>query len=208
MRNKAAKILITTGIVCVLAALSLFLYNQFRSYNAGVYSQEIMVALKTAIDADKKADNSSQPSADTHSSDNSTGGSSIDRTTVLGSEYIGYLSIPTLALELPVMADWSYEKLDQAPCRYAGSPETDDFVIAAHNFSTHFGYIGHLTTGDQVSFTDIHGRRTDYEVILTDTLSPTSVSDMTSGEYALTLFTCTYSGQARVTVRLQRRATT
>ena len=27
---------------------------------------------------------------------------------------------------------------------------------------------------------------------------------MTSGEYDLTLFTCTYSGEARVTVRLNR----
>ena len=34
-----------------------------------------------------------------------------------------------------------------------------------------------------------------------ETLAPTAVDEMTGGDWDLTLFTCTYSGQARVTVR-------
>ena len=127
-----------------------------------------------------------------------------DTLTVKEYEFIGYLSIPALRLNLPVMAEWSYENLNVSPCRYSGSPATDDFVIAAHNYSSHFGFISSLSIGDTVSFTDVHAKQIDYKVELIDTLSPTAVEDMTAGEYDLTLFTCTYSGQARVTVRLNR----
>ncbi len=58
-----------------------------------------------------------------------------------------------------------------------------------------------------VSFTDVHSKQINYRVELIDTLSPTAVEDMTAGEYDLTLFTCTYSGQARITVRLNRLTT-
>jgi sortase A len=34
-----------------------------------------------------------------------------------------------------------------------------------------------------------------------ETLEPTAVEEMTNSGYALTLFTCTYGGQSRVTVR-------
>ena len=34
-----------------------------------------------------------------------------------GNLYIGYISIPALNKELPVMSTWSYPKLKIAPCR-------------------------------------------------------------------------------------------
>ena len=37
-----------------------------------------------------------------------------------------------------------------------------------------------------------------------DILDHTAVEDMISGEYDLTLFTCTYGGENRVTVRCDR----
>ena len=40
-----------------------------------------------------------------------------------------------------------------------------------------------------------------YEVEEVDILAPSDVEGMTAGEYELTLFTCTYGGQSRVTVR-------
>jgi sortase A len=44
------------------------------------------------------------------------------------------------------------------------------------------------------------GNTTAYEVVGKDVLDPTAVEVMTSGEYDLTLFTCTYGGASRVTV--------
>lgn len=121
-----------------------------------------------------------------------------------GYEYIGYLSIPSLGLDLPVMADWDYPRLKLSPCRYVGSTKTDDLVIAAHNYDRHFGRLSQLTGGEEVYFIDMDGVLSSYEVVETSILMPTDIEEMTSGDYDLTLFTCTYGGKSRVTVRCNR----
>lgn len=121
-----------------------------------------------------------------------------------GQEYIGVLEIPALTLTLPVISEWNYDRLRKAPCRYAGSAYTDNLVIAAHNYKTHFGDLKRLNPGDAVIFTDAVGNRFEYEVALTETLMPRDVQEMKSAEFALSLFTCTVGGSYRVTVRCDR----
>ena len=121
-----------------------------------------------------------------------------------GYNYIGYLSIPSLDLELPVMSEWDYTRLKIAPCRYAGSTKNNDLVIAAHNYVSHFGPIKNLAQGDSVYFTDMDGIVSCYTVEEMDILAPTDVEEMTAGDYDLTLFTCTYGGKTRMTVRCGR----
>ena len=121
-----------------------------------------------------------------------------------GYSYIGYLSLPTLGLELPVMAQWDYDRLQISPCRYAGSSKTGDLVIAAHNYAAHFGRLSELSPGDAVRFTDMDGVVSRCEVISVEILAPMEVGEMTDSGYDLTLFTCTYGGQSRVTVRCQK----
>lgn len=125
-------------------------------------------------------------------------------TEIDGYGYIGFVSFPTLGSELPVMADWSYDQLKIAPCRYTGSVFTDDLVLMAHNYWRHFGQINDLRVGDTVTFTDMDGITTYYEVVAVDVLNPTAIEEMTAGEFDLTLFTCTYGGRSRVTVRCDR----
>ena len=121
--------------------------------------------------------------------------------TVDSYEYIGYLTIPSLDLELSVMSSWSYPKLKISPCRYSGSIAGGNLVICAHNYSRHFGRIKNLSEGDDVYFTDMDGNTYHYEVAEVTTLAPTAIEEMTSSGYDLTLFTCTYGGKSRVTVR-------
>ena len=204
MNNKIAKLLIISGIVCVIASLSLFIYNRKISNRAAGFAAEVVAKLQEtdAETADSSAKSPSDP-AGSRSASTETG-DAPDSVSVKGYDFIGYISIPALRLNLPVMAEWSYDRLNISPCRYSGSPETDDLVVAAHNYTSHFGFLSELKVGDQVIFIDVHSKQTEYRVDLIDTLSPTDVAEMTSGEYDLTLFTCTYTGQARVTVRLNR----
>ena len=116
---------------------------------------------------------------------------------------IGILEIPALDLELPVISSWSYSSLRLAPCRYSGSAYKGDLVIAAHNYQSHFGGLRTLPEGSEVFFTDAVGNRFSYYVAVTEALTPWSVDDMTSGEWPLTLFTCTLDSQNRVTVRCE-----
>ena len=120
---------------------------------------------------------------------------------VNGRPYIGVLSIPVLGLELPVIQEWNYPDLRIAPCRYVGSVYTDNLVIAAHNYISHFGNLKYLQPGDSITFTDMEGNKFHYEVDLLETLEPTAVEEMTSGGWELSLFTCTIGGKLRVTVR-------
>lgn len=124
--------------------------------------------------------------------------------TIDGRDYIGLLEIPTLDLELPIISDLSYPALKVAPCRYVGSAYLDDLVIAAHNYQSHFGNLEDLKGGERVVFTDMEGNEFYYEVAYTEILEPTAIEEMTSGDSALTLFTCTLGGQNRVTVRCDR----
>lgn len=124
--------------------------------------------------------------------------------TVEGEGYIGYLSIPTLSLELPVMSQWSYPKLKLGPCRYSGSAYLDDLVICAHNYKGHFGGLKDLQIGDPVSFVDIDGNLFNYSVAELTQLNPEDVKEMVSSDWDLSLFTCTLGGQYRVTVRCER----
>ena len=120
-----------------------------------------------------------------------------------GAACIGTLEIPSLDLQLPVISEWSYPALRLAPCRYTGSAYKGDLVIAAHNYQSHFGRLKTLSTGSEVIFTDAVGNRFVYQVAVIEALTPWSVEDMTSGEWPLSLFTCTLDSQNRVTVRCE-----
>jgi sortase A len=88
-----------------------------------------------------------------------------------------------------------------------GSVFTDDLIICAHNYNTHFGTIKNLHTDSEIIFTDVTGKTYRYTVINMEELPGTAVEQMQFGDaddWDLTLFTCTLSGQTRVTVRAAR----
>lgn len=121
-----------------------------------------------------------------------------------GEKYIGRLSLHTLDLSLPVISELDSERLEYAPCRYKGSPYSDDFIIGAHNYVSHFSYIDELSYGDKITFTDAEGNSFEYKVIGLEYLEDTDIELMQSGDWDLTLFTCTYDSQKRITVRAKR----
>ena len=121
-----------------------------------------------------------------------------------GNRYIGFLTIPALSLELPVMENWDYDLLKIAPCRYSGTLKDGDLVIAAHNYKRHFGRLSELSVGSEVLFTDAAGSSTKCTVAELEILQPEDVEYMTAGEYELTLFTCTYGGSTRFAARCVR----
>lgn len=187
------------GAAMICGSLGLLLFNQQQQTMAARSVDAVMPQLVTAIHESKRLPEESQPPQKLPLQQREMVAQEID-----GHNYIGFVGIPALELELPVMADWTYPQLKIAPCRFTGSIFTDDLVIMAHNFERHFGRIRDLKPGDTVTFTDMEGQTISYEVVVLDILHPTAVEDMTAGEYDLTLFTCTYGGKSRVTVRCDR----
>lgn len=193
MRNKLGMICMSMGAVLILAALSLCLINWQEDKAAGTRVDVITCQLIDKIEDFRTDDSLVDPLDPT-----------MSEIEIDGNMYIGTLYIKSLHLSLPVMSSWSYSKLKIAPCRYAGSTKTNDLVIAAHNYTRHFRRLKTLSEGDTVFFTDADGISTEYVVSAVEILRSTDVKDMTAGEYDLTLFTCTYGGRDRVTVRCDR----
>ena len=209
MKNKG-KFLIITGLLLIAAALFLTVYNLYDEVRARRSVMEIMAC----IEADIPANPSTEPLEIPEEANTTASLEEVEVPDYLlnpdmempteninGIDYIGILRIPALELELPVISEWSYPRLKIAPCRYTGSAYQDDLIIAAHNYNSHFGNLKNLREGDTATLTDMDGNVFTYEMAELEILQPTDIEGMDSGEWDLTLFTCTIGGSSRVTAR-------
>ncbi len=121
-----------------------------------------------------------------------------------GRKCIGILEMDDLALRLPILGDLSYPNLTVSPCRYRGSVYTDDMILAAHNYRNHFGRIRELQVGAVLKFIDMNGTVFEYKVTGLEQIDGGDVSEMVLGNWDLTLFTCTWNGRERVTIRCEK----
>ena len=204
-KQKIGRACMIVGILLILGALVLLGYNQWDANRADKASQDALGKLEETLtetmeDKTKDEEPVVQPELDPEQE--------MTVTDIDGWGYIGYLSIPSIGLELPVMSEWSYPGLKIAPGRYAGSVFTDDLVICGHNYARHFSHVKRLAAGTTVQFVDMDGREWDYTVSKVETLQPTQIEEMVGkadgDDWDLTLFTCTTGGSARCAVRCTR----
>ncbi len=206
MKQKIGKICMVLGALLILASLGLLAYNKWDAARADKAAQtalgELENTLTRTIEEKNKADDVVlQPELDPDQP--------MTEVELDGWNYIGYLSIPSIGLNLPVMSEWSYAGLKIAPGRYSGSTYADNMVVCAHNYAKHFSPIKWMAEGAEVYFTDMDGMRWSYEVSAVETIQPTQIEKMTektedSENWDLTLFTCTTGGSARCAVRCVR----
>lgn len=192
--NKRGSLFIIIGAVLILSALGLVIYNMASDASAGKDSYGALMELTEDMKNGRTTPTYSvDPNAD------------MPTKKVDDWNYIGVLEIPSLNLVLPVIDQWSYDALLVAPARYTGSAYLDNMVLAAHNYTSHFGRLRELSLEDEVRFVDVDGNVFYYKVQELQILPPTAVEEMTlNGDWDLTLFTCTWGGQSRVTVRCTR----
>lgn len=193
--NKLGKRLIKTGILLIIVSLALITHNNYEEINAGKKSKLVLEEIKNNII--EEDNNITQTIVDNPTNKTET-------TNVNGYDYIGTITIPTLNLELPIMSEYDYDKLKISPCRYYGNINTNDLIICAHSYKTHFKYLNKLKQKDLVIITDINGNNYIYEVVTIEVLKPNQVSEMINNDYDLTLYTCTNDGQNRITVRCNK----
>lgn len=121
-----------------------------------------------------------------------------------GEAYVGYLEVPQLELSLPVIGgEWEDAQLKKAPCLYAGSVYMKNMIVVGHNYRSHFSKLKTLDPGAEIFFTDAEGNRFDYVFSWMEIIDEKDVEAMEAGseEWDLTLFTCTYGGNERYTLR-------
>lgn len=200
---------ILLGAILLIAALSLVLYNTNENKESREVANNILSELKIEM-----PETTTATTVTTLENDLFVYYAQFETTTVPvieepkkeidGNIYIGIIEIPALQLELPVMSEWSYPNLKLSPCRYKGTVAERNIIIAAHNYNSHFGRLKELYGGEDIIFTDTNGYPHYYEVSQITEINGRDIESMDFGSadtWDLTLFTCTLSGQSRVTVR-------
>ena len=188
------RVLTGIGLACILAAVTLAGYNFFQSNSAGQESAHALEMLGTTLPANESEGVVSGDVLNTE----------MPTIQIDGRSYIGRVDIPRLSISLPVLAEWTEEGANIAPCRYRGSVYNGTLIIAGHNFASHFGNLYQLADGDTVTFVDVKGVAYHYVVLTAETIDGYDLKGMEEGEWDLTLFTCNFSGVERTTVRCKR----
>ena len=212
-RKQEGLLLITIGLLLIAAALFLVSYNLYDELRAEQSARQAVTQLDAYLPAE------AAPEAPPDSTGDQEPLVSDERTaipdyvlspnmempveTINGIDFIGVLRIPALELELPIISEWNYPNLKTAPCRYSGSAYLNNLIICGHNYTSHFGTLKNLWEGDIATFTDMDGNVFTYKMVERETLNPTDIEGMESGNWDLTLFTCTVGGQSRVTIRFE-----
>ncbi len=197
MKHKGT-VLIISGAALLVLALGLFVYNIASDIIAERRASDALSALKDRTGTVERVDAAGEKIIPDYILNPEMDMPVITRD---GIDYIGTISLPTINKQLPVASVLTMPILKQTPCRYNGSAYLNNMVIAAHNYRSYFRDLQELAAGDPVVFTDVEGNTFRYRVAETQVLSPTAIDEMIEYTEGLTLFTCTVSGRARVTVR-------
>ena len=212
-RKQEGLLLITIGLLLIAAALFLVSYNLYDELRAEQSARQAVTQLDAYLPAEAAPEAPSDSTGDQEPlvSDERTAipdyvlspNMEMPVETINGIDFTGVLRIPALELELPIISEWNYPNLKTAPCRYSGSAYLNNLIICGHNYTSHFGTLKNLWEGDIATFTDMDGNVFTYKMVERETLNPTDIEGMESGNWDLTLFTCTVGGQSRVTIRFE-----
>lgn len=216
MKRKGS-VLVTLGLLLMAAALLLTVYNLYERQRAERFASQATEKLESLLPAPVLGENEEEGTASPEPSANGLPDAETEIPdyilnpnmempveTVDDVDYVGLLQIPALELELPIISQWSYASLKKAPCRYSGSVYNGSLILAGHNYTSHFGKLRKLHTGDRVIFTDMDGNVFRFSVAEMEVLQANDLEGMENSDYPLTLFTCTAGRQSRITIRCQK----
>ena len=204
MRHKViSNVLLCIGGLLILSGAVLYAHNYRESNRAYELGIKQVAGIKEQIE-ERTATESSAVSDEIMQETVPAGEDKPKQLPVViidGYPYCGYLSIPKIGLEMPVTDGATAENMHYSLSRYAGDPYQQNMIIAGHNYRAAFLNLRDLEAGDEIYFTDMDGEVFRYRVLESIIIPGDAVSAMEEGEWDLTLFTCTYGGADRFTVR-------
>ncbi|MBP1736602.1 MAG: hypothetical protein H6Q60_483 [Oscillospiraceae bacterium] len=205
--NKRAKrglISVLFGFAFLLGALGFQLYNSWEDAQAGKAADTLLSQVELQIQ-----DNSQATSGESDE-ESIPGGSALselidasltENVPSYSQDLLGMIEIPSLNLTLPIQQEYSLANLKVSPCRFTNEGTLDRLVICGHNYKTHFGKLSHLTSGDSVVLTTMDGTVYHFTVTEVTDINSNDWDSLETGDWDLSLFTCTLGGQMRVLVR-------
>ena len=182
--NKKGKSLLIVGILFVVMSMLLTIHFEYEQVYSKIKSDDTMKQI-----LNKTIDNKEN----------------IKTIEINGLEYIGYLVIPSLELNLPVTKEYTPYSLKISPSIYYGSIESNNLVICGHAYRNIFGNLYKWPLiWDEGWVVDVNNKSYKYEVELIEELGSTDIKEMVESDFDLTIYTCTNDNLRRVTVRCNR----
>ena len=175
---KRAAVFIIIGCMLLASSAVLFIYNEVGSFRAAEESMEILSSLEEEMLSDTPGTIDEYEGV-------------MPTRLVNGINMVGVVSVPSVGIEIPVAAEWSYKNLKKSACRYSGTAKN--------------GRLGKAEMGDEVQFLDVNGTLYVYKITDKEILGKYELDRLTDNDSDLTLFTCTYGGKKRVVVRCQKQ---
>lgn len=199
MRNAITHLCRGLGLLCIVVALVVAWHNiqdeKLAEQSAEALGGKVKESIETTRTVYESADNTVVPDYILNPD------MEMPVVEMDGRHIIGEVIVPSQDIDLPVQAEWNVKDAKASPCRYKGSVYTNDMIIAGHNYRSHFQRLANLCIGDEVRFCDMDGNEFQYTVQEIQDIPGEDISSMSAGEWDLTLFTCTYGGRSRVTIR-------
>lgn len=192
---------IVLGSFLLLGMLGLLGYYGYKGYATRRDIQKYLLAVKYVISEESETGRNVDLAEPFAKEENESNDPIMKVVEIDGYPYVGYLRIPDLQMELPILDQCSSELLELSPCRYSGSNITNDFVIQGYNYRSHFKLLKKIEVGTDVIFTDMEGFDTTYHVVELEGVEETSLEQMPVGEWDLSLFVCADGGETKAAVR-------
>ena len=180
MNKKISAVVTLVGLILIMCAMAVLFHNKKEDNLAQKSSNTVLSSLKEKIEESNLK--TSEEEKDLNKDLN---------------QYDGYIKI--------VMKKLIQANLKKSPCIYSGTAKDSNLIIAAHNYSAHFGKINQLENGDKVQYTDLQNNTYNYCVTAKEKINGSNSEQMQNENYALTLFTCDYTGRDRITIRCERK---
>ena len=151
-RRKGTKILLTLGIILVLAA-------------GGFYGYKVVYGMMAAGQAEKVMDRMTELVPQYEDGDAAATGRGEDPLPMVeidGTSFVGYIEIPEQSIKVPVAsADSDGSKF---AFQDSGSPVKGRFKIGGRDQKGAFSTIDEIKPGERITFVDVNGIRYDYQV--------------------------------------------
>jgi len=201
-RNIIANLMIFIGLGCIAAAICVAVYYELENRAANQNENKVVEELAKIVTDSNTTDNIKD---DTELAGEDSKYYDMPVVEIDGYNYIGYISFETIDNVFPIIENWDYKRLKKAPCRYSGNLRDHNLVIAGHNYRSGFGKLKKMQKGDRIYFTAMNGIMYEFEIELVEVMQPVEIEAMTESPWDLSLYTCTYDGKQRYTVRCSEK---
>jgi sortase A len=192
------------AIIVVLAAGVLLIYNNKEESRVKEFNEAIVEEFEKEMEQYSELNDEGQVEKDLSWLDTNNSVGTKYSKTVDEVTYIGILYFPEISnLAVPVIDSCTDSNLKKSACRYSGSLDENNMVIAGHSYKSIFGKLSsNLKEDNIIYFKTLSGNVYKYKLVNTESLLPTDVQKMQSGDdWNLTIFTCSYDNQKRIAYR-------